>query len=76
MPAKFTFQIHPLSIEQGFELSCEGIMRQPLRLNRFFEAVLAVGQIGQGLEADVQIFDTTGAVVEVMELKRHAVLAD
>lgn len=76
MLARFIFQIHPLSIEQGFELTGEGIIPQPLHFQRFFEAILAVGQIGQGLEAEVRIFDTTGAVIEVMELNRHAVLAD
>jgi len=68
MPVKFVFLIHPLSVERGFELECEGVMAAPMRFHRLFEAILAAGQIGQGLEAEVQIFNTAGEVIEVLEL--------
>ena len=45
------FQIRPLSVEKEFELECDGIIREPLRVHRLIEAIIAAGQIGQGLEA-------------------------
>lgn len=68
MSEKFVFLIRPLSVEKGFALECEGILSVPLQVGRLFEAVLAAGQIGQGLDAEVQIFDARGEVVEIMEL--------
>jgi hypothetical protein len=68
MPAKFVFLIRPLSLEVGFELECEGIMDEPIRVHRLIEAIIAAAQIGQGLEAEVQIFNTAGEISEVLEL--------
>jgi len=51
MSAPFVFRVRPLSLEKGFELECEGIIREPLRVHRLIEAIIAAGQIGQGLEA-------------------------
>lgn len=68
MSAKFIFLIHPLSVEKGFELECEGVMAAPMQFYRLFEAILAAGQIGQGLQAEVQIFNTQGEVIEALEL--------
>jgi hypothetical protein len=68
MNTKFTFLIRPLSIEKGFELECEGILREPLRVQRLIEAVIAAVQIGQGLAAELQILDTQGELAEVLEL--------
>jgi len=68
MSAKFAFLIRPLSVERGFELECEGVMDAPMQFRRLIEAILAAGQIGQGLEAEVQIFNTEGEAIEVLEL--------
>jgi len=68
MPARFIFLIRPLSVERGFELECEGVIATPMEFHRLFEAILAAGQIGQGLEAEVHIFNTEGEVIEVLEL--------
>jgi hypothetical protein len=68
MHAPFLFLIRPLSVDQGFELECEGIIPAPLRVHRLIEAILAAAQIGQGVKAEIQIFNTEGEVVEVLEL--------
>ena len=72
MPASFTFEIRPLSIERGFALDCDGIIDRPLHVNRLFEAVVASAQIGQGLDAEIRIFDVDGQVAEVLELAHEA----
>jgi hypothetical protein len=55
-------------VEKGFELECEGILGEPLRVHRLVEAIIAAAQIGQGLDAEIQIFNTAGEVTEVLEL--------
>ena len=72
MHEKFDFLIRPLSVERGFELQCDGMLREPLRFHRLIEAILAAAQIGQGLDAEIRIFDTEGEVAEVLELNRDA----
>jgi hypothetical protein len=76
MAAPFVFQIRPLSVERGFALECEGILPKPLRVHRPIEAIIASVQIGQGLKAEVQIFNTAGEVTEVLELNRDLILED
>ncbi len=66
MTAPFVFMIRPLSLEKGFELECEGIIRDPLRVQRLIEAVIAAVQIGQGLDAEIQILDTEGKTLETL----------
>jgi len=70
MTANFVFLIRPLSVQKGFELQCEGILPEPMRVQRLFEAILAAAQIGQGLDAEVRIYNTHGEVAEVLELNR------
>jgi len=76
MHGTFVFQIHPLSLEEGFELRCEGIMEHPIRVERLFEAVVLATQLGQQLNFEIQIFDVDGMKAEVIELQREPVLAD
>jgi hypothetical protein len=68
MPAKFVFCIRPLSIEEGFELDCQGLLRTPVRRERLVGALLVAAQLGRDLEAEIQILDCTGAVAEVLPL--------
>lgn len=68
MSTPFVFVIRPLSLEKGFELECEGILPEPLRVHRLVEAILAAAQMGQGLDAEIRIFNTSGEVAEVLEL--------
>ena len=76
MREKFIFQIHPLSLEEGFELACAGIMEHPLRVERLFEAVVLATQLGQALNFEIQIFDVNGRKAEVIELSRDLLPAD
>jgi hypothetical protein len=68
MTTPFVFLIRPLSIEKGFELECEGVIEEPLRVRRLIEAVIAAAQIGQGLDAEVQILNTEGQTVETLNM--------
>jgi len=72
MHPSFIFLIRPLSIETGFELECEGVIEEPLRVGRLIEAVIAAAQIGQGLSAEVQILNTEGQTVEVLNMGASA----
>ena len=68
MNTPFVFLIRPLSIEKGFELECEGVIPEPLRVHRLIEAVIAAVQIGQGLDAEVQILNTEGRTIEILNI--------
>ena len=68
MNPPFVFLIRPLSLEKGFELECEGIIRDPLHVQRLIEAVIAAVQIGQGLDAEVRILDPEGKTVETLKM--------
>jgi hypothetical protein len=68
MHAPFVFVVRPLSLEIGYELECEGIIRDPLRFQRLIECVIAAVQIGQGLHAEVRILDPEGKVVETLQV--------
>lgn len=68
MSSPFVFLIRPLSLEQGYELECEGIIPDPLHVQRLIEAVIAAAQIGQGLDAEVQILDVEGRTVETLKM--------
>jgi hypothetical protein len=68
MTSPFVFIIRPLSLEKGFELECEGIIRDPLRFQRLIETVIAAVQIGQGLDAEIQILDTEGKTIETLKV--------
>jgi hypothetical protein len=68
MNTPFVFLIRPLSIEKGFELECEGVIPEPLRVNRLIEAVIAAVQIGQGLDAEVQILNSEGRTIEILNI--------
>lgn len=70
MPETLVFLIRPLSLESGFELSGEGVMDAPLRVERLFEAVVIATQMGQGLDFVIQILDVAGEVAELLELRR------
>ncbi len=67
MRDSFTFLIHPLSLERGFTLECEGILAEPMQFCRLFEALLAAAQIGQHLAAVVHIFNTLGEIAETLQ---------
>jgi hypothetical protein len=76
MRTKFVFQIHPLTLDEGFEVACEGIMEKPITVERLFEAVVLASTLGQHLNFEIQIFDFEGRKSEVIELNRDLVLAD
>ena len=69
MHAPFAFQIRPISLEYGFEVDCEGVLGQPLRCRRLFDAILAAAHVSRDLDAEVEIYDCSGALVETLPLK-------
>ena len=68
MSQAFVFLIRPLSVDKGFELDCEGVLEEPLRVHRLIEAIIAAVQMGQGLDAEIQILDVEGETAEVLQL--------
>ena len=70
MSPAFVFYIRPLTVERGFELECEGVIEEPLRVQRLIEAVIAAAQMGQGLDAEIQILNVQGEVAEILQLNR------
>ena len=64
----FIFQIRPLTLEEGFDLSCAGVLKENSRHGRLIEAVVRAAQLGHGLPAEIQIFDCAGQVAEIIML--------
>ncbi|MEA3210761.1 MAG: hypothetical protein QOE70_3818 [Chthoniobacter sp.] len=76
MREKFDFQIRPLSLEEGFEVVCDGIVEHPNRVKRLFRAVVLATQLGKHLNFQIQILDVDGQKAGVIERNRDLVLAD
>jgi hypothetical protein len=68
MHANFVFQIRSLSLSEGFEVGCDGILERPLRIGRLFAAVAVAAQLGRDSGGEIHIFDVGGEVVEVLPL--------
>lgn len=64
----FIFQIRPVSVEKGFDLSCEGLLKDELRESRLIDAIVHAGRLGRELDGEIQIFDVEGHVAEVLPL--------
>lgn len=66
----FHFQIRPVGeAEQGFELSCEGIFPNAVHHPRLIQAVIHAVQIGSHLPGQIDVYDCTGVVAEVLPLR-------
>jgi hypothetical protein len=67
----FQFHIRPLGdLEQGFELSCEGIFPTRVHHDRLIEAVIHAVQVGHALPAgEIQVHDCDGDLVETLPLR-------
>jgi hypothetical protein len=68
----FVFQIRPLTLEEGFDLSCEGVLKESSRHGRLIEAVVRAVQLSHNLRAEIQIFDCDGRIAEVIPLPADA----
>ncbi len=68
----FIFQIRPVSLEKGFDLSCEGLLKEDVREPRLIDAVVHAVQLGRELDGEIQIFDVEGCVAEVLPLPLRA----
>ena len=64
----FAFQIRPLSLARGFELTCEGIIPSALHYPRLFEAMVQAAQLGRDLDGEIQLFDSAGHLLETLPL--------
>ncbi len=64
----FAFQIRPLSLARGFELTCEGVLPSARNHSRLFEAIVQAAQLGRDLDGEIQIFDDAGHLIEVLPL--------
>ena len=66
----FHFQIRPVGeVEQGFELSCEGILPDSVHHPRLIQAVIHAVQVGSHLPGEIRVYDCTGELAEVLPLR-------
>lgn len=69
----FQFHIRPVGdLEQGFELSCEGIFPRSVHHGRLIEAVIHAVQIGHHLPGEIRVFGCEGEVLETLPLRWEA----
>jgi hypothetical protein len=71
-----TFEIRPLSLEDGFSISCNGVLQENARRLRLIDAIVHAVQLGRDFEGSIQIFDASGKLSEVLPLPRTPALAD
>lgn len=64
MSNEFIFRIRPLSMEEGFELACEGVLPSPVCLGRLYDAVIYALHLGRDLDGELHLFDTSGRLAE------------
>jgi len=64
----FVFRIRPLSLEKGFELTCDGVMPRPEHHERLYDAVIRSFHIGLDLDAEVRILDCDGQLADTIPL--------
>lgn len=64
MSEEFVFRIRPLSLEEGFELACDGILPSPMRLGRLYDAVIYALHLGRDLQGEMHLFDSAGRLAE------------
>ncbi len=72
MTAKFCFQIRVLNTphhDAGVELDCQGVMDAPLVQTNIAQAMQSARQIGHALDAEIQIFDASGTLAQVLPLQ-------
>jgi hypothetical protein len=62
----FTFQICPAVAEQGFEMSCRGIMEDHVHHRTLMDAIVEAVQLGRATGGEIQILDSAGVVVDVL----------
>lgn len=66
----FNFKIRPLGEpDQGFELSCDGVLAEHVHHERLIEAVIHAVQVGSRLSGEIQVFDCRGRVAETLPLR-------
>jgi hypothetical protein len=65
----FTFQIHPIGLDAGFELSCEGVLPENIHHHRLIDAIIHAVQMGHHLDGKIQVFDCDGNVAEVLPVR-------
>ena len=78
MTAKFCFQIRVLNTHPhgaGVELDCQGVMDTPLLRTNIDQALQSARQIGHALDAEIQIFDASGTLEQVLPLQASTIRA-
>ena len=65
----FIFLIRPVSVEKGFDLSCEGVLRDDVRYRRLIDALGHALELGRNLDGEIRIFDVEGSVADVFPLR-------
>lgn len=64
----FVFQIRPVTPDEGFDLSCQGIFAGEVRHPRLIDAIVQAAQLGRDLDGEIHIYDSDGRVTEVLPL--------
>jgi hypothetical protein len=68
MNSAFIFRIHPRGIEEGFELTCEGVLPRALQVERLYDAVIYALHLGRDLDGELHLYDSSGRLAEMYPL--------
>lgn len=72
----FTFEIRPLGLDEGFSISCSGVLIEDARRLRLIDAIVHAVQLARDLDREIQIYDASGKLAEVLPLPWTPALAD
>ncbi len=65
----FQFLIQPVGLDDGFELSCEGVLPESVRHDRLIDAIIHAVQIGHHLNGQIHVFDFEGKLAEILPIR-------
>ena len=68
MRDELTFRLRTLTIEEGFELSSDGLHELPQGPMRLIEAIIRATQIAGHRRATIEVFDCMEILVETIDL--------
>ena len=71
-----TFEIRPIGLGEGFSISCRRLFDEDQRRLRLIDAIVHAALLGRDLEGEIQIFDASGQLAEILPLPRTPALAD
>ncbi|MHA3773275.1 hypothetical protein ACXR0O_17215 [Verrucomicrobiota bacterium sgz303538] len=70
----YSFQIRPADSDNGYELSCDGVLPKSVHCDQLLHALMEAAKRGRNLNGTIQIFDGRGKLMDVVPLDSQKTL--